>query len=249
MGRGLLVFKGDKKANSKSKNKKKKSFSSTQKNNAIVNKKDVPVIETITASINKSTADIVSSNNNNKIPKIEKGSGKIISSGTVITGISTKFRTEFTAGDALIIHYYHSDSQSSHQKQQKEELTQEMRVVTMCLSDTSCAISSAFSNDLKQPMPFSLVRKPRDEDKEREKAFSKQKEEWMETERTAFGTYESGTGHGSMDGGGRGGNGILVYREKTETGSYVIKKEELNTEVTRDELLNMRAKKKSDRYC
>jgi len=41
-----------------------------------------------------------------------------------------------------------------------------------------------------------------------------------------------------------------VYREKSTTGtSYVIRKEALGREASRGELLAMRQKKKSDRYC
>lgn len=229
MGRGMLVFKGDKKPKSKSKSKKKKKSSSetfviastASESNNDSNRGSVPAHASITPSDTTAHAKEEGKSSKPQMPQIQKGSGKIISSGTVITGISTKFRKEIASGDAIII-------------QQQSSSQDEMRVVTMCLSDTSCAISSAFSSDLKQPISFSYVRKPRNEQKEKEEAHKKKQEEWMETERTAFGTY---------------GGGSLVYREKTETGSYVIKTEKLNQDVTRDDLLSMRAKKKSDRYC
>ena len=42
----------------------------------------------------------------------------------------------------------------------------------------------------------------------------------------------------------------LVYREKSSTGtSYVIRREALNRDMSRGDLLTMRSKKKSDRYC
>jgi hypothetical protein len=41
----------------------------------------------------------------------------------------------------------------------------------------------------------------------------------------------------------------LVYRERTEHGGYRIRKEIINEDATRSDLLNMRAKKKSDKYC
>jgi len=61
--------------------------------------------------------------------------------------------------------------------------------------------------------------------------------EKAEDERVAFGTYA----HGGNE---------LVYREKSSTGtSYVIRRQELDREMSREELLLMRSKKKSDKYC
>lgn len=236
MGRGALVFKGEKKPKSKSKSKKKKSSKKDDNviavGHQIVNTSDLKS----SSSLQHDTKRIQSTQST--IPTIQKGTGQIVTSGTVVTGINTKFRSEFTSGDAIIVKY------QPEAQDQGNPPKEEMRVITMCLSDSSCAISSAFSSDLKTSTAFSFVRKPKDEHKEREEARSKQKEEWMETERTAFGLYGSGSGNG-----GTGGNNVLIYRKKTETGSYVIKKEKLNEEVSRGDLLNMRAKKKSDRYC
>jgi hypothetical protein len=58
----------------------------------------------------------------------------------------------------------------------------------------------------------------------------------LEEEQSAFGTYSS--------------SDKLVYHEKSSTGtSYIIKTEILGKDVTRGELLDMRSKKKSDKYC
>ena len=46
------------------------------------------------------------------------------------------------------------------------------------------------------------------------------------------------------------GSGALVYREKTETGSYRIKRETVSGGgLSRQSLLDMRTKKTSDKYC
>jgi hypothetical protein len=115
-------------------------------------------------------------------------------------------------------------------------MREEMRVITMRLSDISASISSAFSNDLKTPCEFQFIRKPRDVRKERLEKEINEKQTKEEIERTSFGTYV---------GGGR----ELVYRERTEHGGYRIRKEIINEDATRSDLLNMRAKKKSDKYC
>jgi len=46
-----------------------------------------------------------------------------------------------------------------------------------------------------------------------------------------------------------GNKGEIVYREKTSQGSYRIRKEHATTDMSRSDLLAVRAKKKSDRYC
>ena len=242
MGRGALVFKGDQKSKSKPKSNKKKRKVKAEPP-AIV--KTVEYIESKTKLPTEHIAKREKESSKSNIPVIQKGTGKILSSGTVITGISTKFTTEFTTGDAIIIF-----------RTENANTKQEMRVITMCLSDISCAISSPFSNDLKSPSSFSFINKPRNEIQEEQKRQQKEQEEWLETERTAFGTYTTNNAASSSSsnqdlkqGINNRKENVLIYRQKTETGSYIIKKEALNQNVTRDQLLEMRTKKKSDRYC
>ena len=108
----------------------------------------------------------------------------------------------------------------------------------MILSNTSASISTPFSQDLKILTQYSFISKPRNYEEEARVRLKKEKELKEETQRCAFGTYKSSVG-----------NKELVYREKTEHGGYRIRKEILNTDVTRADLLDLRAKKKSDRYC
>ena len=46
-----------------------------------------------------------------------------------------------------------------------------------------------------------------------------------------------------------GGEKEIIYREKTANGGYRIRKEKATTEMSRSDLMAVRAKKKSDRYC
>ena len=105
----------------------------------------------------------------------------------------------------------------------------------MVLSQISISISSAFSSDLKTPTEFSYINKPRDVKKENAARAQKALEEKEAVERQAMGTY--------------GNNGEIVYREKTEHGSYRIRREIASSEMSRSDLLAIRAMKKSDRYC
>ena len=110
-----------------------------------------------------------------------------------------------------------------------------MRVVTMVLSQISISISSAFTSDLKLPTPYKFIVKPRDARKERADRDRKANAEKEEVEARAMGTY--------------GNKGEIVYREKTEHGSYRIRREQTDVELNRSDLLSVRTKKKSDRYC
>ena len=153
-------------------------------------------------------------------PSISAGSGLISTSGTVVTGHATSFKTDLRIGDAIMANT------------QKGE---EMRIVTMVLSQISISISSAFSSDLKTPTQYKFINKPRDVNKEKADRARKAMADKEEVERLAMGTY--------------GNKGEIVYREKTEHGSYRIRREQADGEMSRSDLLSARSKKKSDRYC
>ncbi len=108
----------------------------------------------------------------------------------------------------------------------------------MVLSNTSIGISSAFSSDLISTTPFRYIKAPKDEEDESAKAAQvTQKKHRAEEE--AFGTYASA------------GGSKFTYRVKKNSafGGYKIVTESTNKEMSREELLEMRAKKKSDRHC
>lgn len=225
MGRGALVFKNDKqqavKKHSKSKKKKRKEHSSVDSDNA---QTETAVFDGKVASASTVATTRQLSNTprpESSQPKLEKGKGKIISSNNIITGIGSQFTKEISVGDAIL------------------NFVQEMRIVTMIVSDSSCAISSAFSKDIKDPTSFSFMKAPsqvrNSQNNEREEKEKKQKQE--EIHRNAYGMY------------GNTRDRTLVYREKTEQGSYKIQRVKLDRDVTRADLLNMRMKKKSDKYC
>ena len=96
----------------------------------------------------------------------------------------------------------------------------ELRVVTMCLSDASLNLSSALAQNLTTPTAYQFVRKPR---KKVVATAATSAEEDFSRE--------------------------LVYQEKTASGSYRTRREQLEGPVSRGDLLEMRSKKKSDKYC
>lgn len=226
MGKGQLVFKGE-----KVKKKKSKTKHSVNDNGA----KDVeqtPIASTtlpaeeeraVTASAAKSTGKSEPQTTSSTVaPVMKQGTGKITTSGTVVTGHDTKFEKELNIGDAILCVL--------------ENGTEELRVITMRLSNVSLNLSSAFSKNIKIPSTFHFIRKPRDIQKERTDAQKRQMDTLQEQRTHVFDLYS---------------NESLVYREKTETGSYRIRREHVGSgeSKTRGSLLELRAKKSSDKYC
>mmetsp|Transcript_14556 Transcript_14556/g.26375 ORF Transcript_14556/g.26375 Transcript_14556/m.26375 type:complete len:250 (-) Transcript_14556:128-877(-) len=154
-------------------------------------------------------------------PKINSGQGLMTTSQCVCRGHGTAFKTELRAGDAIIA--------------RTENGAEEMRVITMVLSQVSISISSSFSSDLRIPTPWRYINKPRDDKKLKAAQAQKARQEKEEVETRAMGTY--------------GNNGEIIYREKTVNGGYRIRKEQATTEMSRSDLMAVRATKKSDRYC
>lgn len=228
MGKGQLLFKGDKKSSTK-KNKKRKRDSDKHDNDKGTEQHDA------TSKIGDGVADqpppvaaAAAAAASSNAPSLRKGSGKITTSGTVVTGQGTKFEKELAVGDAIMAVVNGQE---------------ELRVITMRLSNTSLNLSSAFSVSIKQPQSFQYIAKPKNAAHERKNALKKQLEQDQEKEKSAFDLYSS--------------HQELVYREKTETGSYRIKRQELDTagkgsrssNNTRGDLLDLRSKKTSDKYC
>uniref|UniRef100_A0A7S4MEV0 Uncharacterized protein n=1 Tax=Odontella aurita TaxID=265563 RepID=A0A7S4MEV0_9STRA len=234
MGRGKLVFKGDKSKNTPKKKKQSKKYSvrneSEEKLTSLSYESAAPSVrgnaplEATVAS--KSVTSSVSATK--RTPSVEHGRGRITTSGTVLTGHGTDLKSALRSGDAIIVTMNGRD---------------EMRVITMVLSGISGAVSTPFTSDLKSPTQFRFIRKPRDhqrEKNERERIAALDREEG---EKQAFGTY------GSSAAARKSGVTEMVYRERTEHGSYRIRREEINGEASRSDLLNKRSKKKSDKYC
>jgi hypothetical protein len=237
MGRGQLLFKGD-----KPKTSKKSSNSSKVKH--------APPGTSSSQSMAASSSSVRSPPQHQQLqqqqqqqqpqlPQIQQGKGKITTSGTVVMGFDTVFEKQLAVGDALLVVIPGQDEE------------EEMRVITMRLSNTSLNLSSAFSKNLTTPTVFRWIPKPRNAIKEKQQAAAQAQLLQHEQDTHAFGgTYAS--------------TQELVFREKTETGSYRIKREAIvignggaasssaaqqQQQPSRGDLLYMRAKKTSDKYC
>jgi len=153
------------------------------------------------------------------------GTGRITSSGTTIAGHFTEFMAQLSPGDAVVI--MHPTS-----------LAEETKIVRMVLSNASMGLSSAFSTDLISTTSFRFMKAPKDTSREEAQAqLDVTKKHKAEEE--AFGTYAS-----------QGGQ-QLVYRVKKTGGfgGYKVITETTTKSMTREDLLQARSQKKSDRYC
>jgi biotin carboxyl carrier protein len=207
MGRGTLKFKGD----DGPKHKKKETKSKIDKD-ATAGGNSLSVAA---ASSGAATAAASAPAAAAAAPAIMAGSGRITTSGTVVSGYETKFGKEVRVGDALLIGSV-------------------MRVVTIVLSELSMNLSSAFPSDFKEPTKYSYVTKPRNQELDEKVMELKQKKAEAETSEHAFAGYA-----GSQ----------VVYRERTAHGSYRTKRAGTADNLTRSDLLEIRAKKTSDKYC
>ncbi|KAE9002053.1 hypothetical protein PR003_g11540 [Phytophthora rubi] len=151
--------------------------------------------------------------------------------------VGSKFLQELRVGDAIVI-------------QHPTSLLEETLIVGMVLSDVSASVSSAFSSDLVSSTPFYFIKAPPEEEKHQEEEKEKKKKKKKMDEQTAFGTYAGGTEKGRL----------ITYRVVTrhrgtrvkKSGAYrgyAIVKEDANVERSREDLLDIRAKKKGDRHC
>lgn len=231
------MFKGEEKAKKKKSSKKKKivreGLSSANGGEAVVcgaanvsgSTQQLDAVE-VAPNHDVSRGDGLARSDNNpeksEGPKIMSGEGLITTSATVVSGHNrTAFKTELRVGDAILA--------------RTQTGTEEMRVITMVLSQVSISISSAFSTNISTPTAFRYINKPRNDKKEKAIKAEKARQEKEEVEERAMGTY--------------GNKGEIIYREKTEHGGYRIRKEQATKKMSRSDLLSVRATKKSDRYC
>lgn len=159
--------------------------------------------------------------------EVRAGTGRVSSSGTVITGHETAFMDELRSGDALIVAH-------------PTTLVDETRIVTMVVSNVSISVSSAFSSDLVSTCAFRYVSAPRDYEETPEMRAIRLKNQEAAQQDAALGDY--------------GSSNALVYRKRKKgvvggSNGYEIIREKLDDDKSRTELLDMRIKHKSDRHC
>eukprot|EP00924_Labyrinthula_sp_SR-Ha-C_P000248 snap_masked-scaffold_25-processed-gene-1.5-mRNA-1 protein AED:1.00 eAED:1.00 QI:0/-1/0/0/-1/1/1/0/197 len=101
------------------------------------------------------------------VPVRIKGIGSITASGVVVSGTNTKFKSQFSTEDVIII----------------KTDPQEARVVHFIASDTSLQISEPFEGKISSLIEYEVLQKPREKTK-------KSKQNNFNAEE-AFGTYKT----------------------------------------------------------
>ncbi len=161
------------------------------------------------------------------VPARKHGVGAILSSQQVVTGAGTQFIRDIKAGDVIVVY---------HPVSGKEEA----RIVTSVYSDSSLTIHKPFSSSLNTELEFMFLNKPKDTLEEK-LATSLEKTRAEEMKR-ADETYYSADG----------GKTITYSQRKSGmnvSGGYETVKVKVDRELSREEQLDMRTKKKGDRYC
>ncbi|KAK8814579.1 hypothetical protein AV274_4975 [Blastocystis sp. ATCC 50177/Nand II] len=155
----------------------------------------------------------------------ETGTGRIYATGSVVYGRGTKFLKELSIGDLISI-------------QHPSTFEIENRVVKMIASDTSLSISSPFSQDFSTEICFEYCKKQEDVLSPAELKEKQEKERNAE-ENAAFGIYQ-----------GAGGT-EFTYKTRLNSayGGWKTITKKTKRVLTREEMLDMRVKNKSDRHC
>ena len=147
--------------------------------------------------------------------------GAIMSSGVVVTGIDTDFPKELELGDTVL---------ATVSDRFRNTTSDEARVVNMVLGKNSLNLNAPFSCDLTSATPFMVVKKKPDLEVLRAARREKLKR--------AKDVVEEGK---------------TVTYKKVIASSGTFKKWETVTEkgssMSREDMLNVRAKYKADRHC
>ena len=147
--------------------------------------------------------------------------GAITSSGVVVSGMDTDFATEIEVGDTIL---------ATVNDRFRQTTSDEARVVNMVLGKNSLGVNAPFSCDLTSATPFMVVKKKPDFEALRAARRAKQKSAKEAVEGSKTVTYKrviasSGT--------------FKKWETVTETG----------VSMSREDMLNVRAKHKTDRHC
>lgn len=158
-------------------------------------------------------------------PVREAGKGKLQASGTTLHGRDTSFQSQLSPGDAIAV---------VDEKSGKEEI----RVVKFVLSDKSAAINAPFTNDLSVATAFHVLKLPKQRIDPAVAAANAEAQS-RKAEQDAFGEFSS---HG-------GTQYTYRVRQAGVHGGYKTITEKLDKPVSREELLDKRAKLKGDKFC
>jgi len=187
-------------------------------------KKDKPKKKSSKSGKSKKSSAATSSegtsNNSATVATKQKGAGHLQPSGTIVTGTATTFLTTLSVGDALLV-------------QNPTTLLDEMRIVQFIVSETSMSLSSAFTFTSSSTLNYWFIKSPKAVKTAAEIAGDKERD------------FKLGTDCAS---GASSGNTVQI-RVNDGHGSYKVITERVEEGTSREEMLGMRTKRKSDKFC
>ena len=169
-------------------------------------------------------------------PITKKGDGRVVCSGATLQGMETKFKEEIAIGDTIVVRH-------------PQSLNIEERIVTAVLSQRTLLIHNSFSGDFVSLTEY-FIRK--DSDSLRSNLSSVKKEE------------ASGGVSGTLGASELGADEVIqmelkkrlerdkksfTYQQKTGMWGYKSVTQTVASDLTKEDLLDMRAKKIHDKYC
>uniref|UniRef100_A0A0G4GGZ1 Uncharacterized protein n=1 Tax=Chromera velia CCMP2878 TaxID=1169474 RepID=A0A0G4GGZ1_9ALVE len=169
-----------------------------------------------------------------EVPMVE-GTGRIVITNDTIHGFETKFKGEVEIGDE--VHVFHPKT-----------LVVEKRIVTAVLSDRSLTVNEAFSSDIASTTNFHIKK---ESEALKERALKKVKKEIKMEEGMEPGLHDPSLKDEvskRLEKQLQKSRNVLTYREKQGMG-YKVVTEKLKGDVSREQLLDLRAKKNRDKYC
>jgi hypothetical protein len=171
--------------------------------------------------------------------------GRVVVSGTTIQGLETKFKEEIEIGDTIII--------LNPQTHKLEE-----RVVTVVMTNRSLMISEKLSSDFVSTVTMDVrkdsikLRRQVEADRRLQERAQLKKEEFDDDdgevaaekpepiEEAIKRQLQKNLQEAKMN---------VSYKEKTGTWGYKVVSEKVDTSRSREDLLDLRAKKVHDKYC
>jgi len=203
------------------------------KRGALVFKGDKPKVPPYKAPGTKTKFRTESSSSDSTKPETIMGEGRIVSSGTTIQGMETRFKEQIAISDTLVVRH-------------PQSLLIEERIVTSVMSQRSLTIHSPFSSDFVSTTEYS-VRKdsvhfgPRKDD-------TVKKEEQLEHESGEVSASATDALQDQLRKRLENEENILTYREKVGM-SYKTVSVKVDNNLSKEDLLNLQIKKSHDRYC
>ena len=165
------------------------------------------------------------------------GDGRVVSSGTTLQGMETRFKEQLAIGDVIMVRH-------------PQSLLVEERIVTGIMSQRSLTVHSPFSSDFVSTTEY-VIRKDSERlwHKAHALAGGLKKEELAEDEDGKRSLTVDEALQAQLKRKLLKEGSIFTYQEKTGMWGYKTVSVKVDQDLTKEDLLEMRSKKVHDKYC